>query len=127
MKSWIFALMILITPSAVFADGEAPPQFQDLAEFLEWADKKLVADDYDGLVAAQTDTNDSRQTKIAYVKALDADLGEKKLTEIFEGREFSEDATTFKLGGHDKELGHCHIDFVKNGGLWLIVKIWQCR
>ena len=40
---------------------------------------------------------------------------------------FPETGKTFKLGGHDKELGHMHIDFLKRGDDWVIQKIWQCR
>ena len=43
------------------------------------------------------------------------------------GRTFPKDVETFKLGGHMMELGHCHIDFSKDGGSWRIVRIWQCR
>jgi hypothetical protein len=127
MKTWIPALFALVLPSAVFADGEAPLKFRKVAEFLAWADKKLAADDHDALAAAQTDTSDSQQTKIESIKALDASLGEKKLATIFKGREFPKDAAIFKLGGHGKELGHCHIDFEKNGDSWRIARIWDCR
>ena len=45
----------------------------------------------------------------------------------YEGRSFPENMVTFKLRGHDKELGHMHIDFLKRGDDWVIEKIWQCR
>ncbi len=45
----------------------------------------------------------------------------------YEGHSFPENVETFKLGGHDKELGHIHIDFLKRGENWVIEKIWQCR
>lgn len=114
-------------PATAFAAGAAPPRFHHVAEFLTWADKKLAADDYEALITAQADAKDTRQTQLAYVKRLDADLGETKLAKVFEGREFPKDTATFKLGGHKKELGHCHIDFVKEGGSWRIIRIWQCR
>ncbi len=40
---------------------------------------------------------------------------------------FPDKGVDFKLGGHDKELGHVHIDFVKRIDGWVINKIWQCR
>jgi len=40
---------------------------------------------------------------------------------------FPIEAERFKLGGHDKELGHIHIDFLKRGDAWVIEKIWCCR
>ena len=45
----------------------------------------------------------------------------------YKGHSFPENGKTFKLGGHDKELGHMHIDFLKIGDDWVIDKIWQCR
>ena len=40
---------------------------------------------------------------------------------------FPDNTEIFKLGGHDKELGHTHIDFLRRGDDWVIDKIWQCR
>ena len=127
MKTWIAALVALIIPATTFAAEEAAPRFHHVAEFLIWADKKLAADDYEAMVKAQAHAKDPQSTQLLYVKQLDADLGESKLVKVFEGREFPKDATTFKLGGHQKELGHCHIDFVKDGESWQITRIWQCR
>ena len=45
----------------------------------------------------------------------------------YKGYSFPENGETFKLGGHDRELGHMHIDFLKSGDYWVIEKIWQCR
>jgi hypothetical protein len=45
----------------------------------------------------------------------------------YKGYSFPEDGKSLKLGGHDKELGHMHIDFLKIGDDWVIDKIWQCR
>ena len=114
-------------PATAFALEETEPHFHHVADFLAWADKNLAADDYEALISAQIDAKDTHQTKLAYVKQLDTDLGKGKLAKIFVGREFPKDATTFKLGGHMKELGCCHIDFLKKGDSWKIVSIWQCR
>jgi hypothetical protein len=40
---------------------------------------------------------------------------------------FPADTERFKLGGHDKELGHMHIDFIKRDNGWVIERIFQCR
>ncbi len=40
---------------------------------------------------------------------------------------FPETGDTFKLGGHDKELGHMHLDFSRRGKNWVIEGVWQCR
>ncbi len=127
MKTRISLLLLLMMPTAALAGEEARPRFHRLADFLTWADKKLTADDYETLITAQADAKDTPSTKLASIKKLDADLGEAKLAKVFVGRDFPKDASTFKLGGHDKELGHCHIDFVKDGVSWQITRIWQCR
>jgi len=49
------------------------------------------------------------------------------LVGLYAGRQFPQDARTFKLGGHGKELGHIHIDFVRSGAGWELEKIWMCR
>jgi len=127
MKTCISALFLLGMPTAAIAGEETRPRFHHVADFLTWADKKLATDDYEALVKAQADAKDPQPTRLAYVKQLDADLGGSKLVKVFEGREFPKDAASFKLGGHKKELGHSHIDFVKDGGSWQITRIWQCR
>jgi hypothetical protein len=127
MKTNVSVLFLLVMSTVSFAVEEARPHFHHVADFLTWADKKLAADDYEALVKAQADVKNPQPTRLAYVKQLDADLGESKLAKVFEGREFPKDATNFKLGGHRKELGCCHIDFVKDGGSWQIARIWQCR
>ncbi|MDB5307123.1 MAG: hypothetical protein JWO38_1325 [Gemmataceae bacterium] len=49
------------------------------------------------------------------------------LVELYAGREFPLDQDEFKLGGHAKELGHIHIDFVRSAGGWEVEQIWMCR
>jgi hypothetical protein len=49
------------------------------------------------------------------------------LPELYADREFPKNSTEFKLGGHDTELGHIHIDFVKESNGWEIKQIWMCR
>jgi len=50
------------------------------------------------------------------------------LVGLYAGLEFPQGAHDFKLGGHDRELGHIHIDFVRSGdGCWMIQRIWMCR
>lgn len=49
------------------------------------------------------------------------------LRQLYEAVEFPPEGSTFKLGGHRKELGHVHIDFVKVGERWVLHEIWNCR
>jgi nicotinamide riboside kinase len=123
MNITIQALLSLMTAFTAFAGEEAKPTFHHVSEFLTWADKKIAADDYDALITAQADTKDSRQTQLIYIKTLDRGLKGRTLAKIYEGREFPEEAATFKLGGHGMELGHCHIEFSKKGDSWGITRI----
>ncbi|GAA5121377.1 hypothetical protein JIN84_00605 [Luteolibacter yonseiensis] len=127
MKIHISALCSLLVSFPAFAAEEAKPRFRHVSEFATWADAKLAADDYEALMKAQSDTKDSRQTQLINLGTLDAWLKQRTLAKIYEGRDFPKDATTFKLGGHEMELGHCHIEFSKKDGSWEIVRIWQCR
>jgi hypothetical protein len=52
---------------------------------------------------------------------------ETPLVRLYAGRDFPSFGQTFKLGGHAKELGHIHIDFVRRDRGWEIQKIWMCR
>ena len=49
------------------------------------------------------------------------------LPELYADWSFPRDARQFKLGGHGKELGHIHIDFVKSKAGWEIQQLWMCR
>src|SRR5438552_2940174 len=49
------------------------------------------------------------------------------LIKLYAGWRFPKSGREFKLGGHDKELGHIHIDFVRSGSRWEIQRIWMCR
>ena len=42
-------------------------------------------------------------------------------------RRFPSGAQEFELGGHNKELGHVHVNFVRAGASWQIKEIWICR
>ena len=49
------------------------------------------------------------------------------LRELYNGKDFPEDGTEYKLGGHMMELGCIHIDFVKRECDWALQNIWLCR
>lgn len=46
---------------------------------------------------------------------------------LYGDQEFPRTRDEFKLGGHQSELGHVHIDFVKRDGAWTLKDIWNCR
>ena len=45
----------------------------------------------------------------------------------YKDQSFSVDDVRFKLGGHMKELGYIHIDFMKTDQGWVLDDIWECR
>jgi hypothetical protein len=45
----------------------------------------------------------------------------------YSDRDFPPDAERLKLGGHDSELGHVHIDFIRRDEGWCLEQIWECR
>jgi hypothetical protein len=45
----------------------------------------------------------------------------------YEGKRFPADETRYTLGGHMKELGCIHIDFIKKEQGWVLDSIWECR
>jgi len=47
--------------------------------------------------------------------------------QLYAAREFPAAGGSFKLGGHMRELGHVHIDFVRVAGGWALDDIWKCR
>ena len=61
------------------------------------------------------------------LKALKEIHSKTPLTVLYVDKEFPKIETTFKLGGHMKELGFIHIDFIKNDNAWHLARIWICR
>jgi hypothetical protein len=80
-----------------------------------------------GLYIAQSNHLGNRESAMRSLRQLRAHLDGKTLGEVFAGREFSNAYKHFKLGGHAKDLGHCHIDFVQQNGRWMLQRIWHCR
>lgn len=115
------------TVPATETSAPETPSFATLPEFVIWLDGRLEADDYAGIVAAQTDTMSPKESSLGYAKALDERTKEGSLAKLYEGRQFPNDKDTLKLGGHDQELGHIHIDLVRAGDTWKLARIWVCR
>jgi hypothetical protein len=46
---------------------------------------------------------------------------------LYTGRDFPADSASFKLGGHDSELGFINIDFVRFDDGWALQRIWVCH
>ena len=88
-----------------------PATFSSLADAVAFIVTCLDNDDHEKLAAA-------------CIKPLE---DHPSIPDLYAGKQFPESETQFKLGGHAKELGHIHVDFVRNDDGWAIEEIWQCR
>lgn len=98
-------------------------QFSKLANAVRFLAWDIEAADYSALADA------SREDLLAdwVLDRLREQNSRTPLVTLYAGRKFPTTAKDFKLGGHDRELGHIHIDFVRSGTMWHIQKIWMCR
>ena len=99
------------------------PAFSKLATAVKFLAKVISEKDYETLALACRE-------KLPHGWVLER-LEEKHeatpLPELYVGWEFPKTSREFKLGGHAKELGYIHIDFVKSRAGWELKKIWMCR
>ena len=107
------------------SESTISPSFITLKQAVTFISTCLDMDDYEKLANACTKQDDKPSNQI--LKSLKAKHLERSLLERYASFEFPEKERTFKLGGHSKELGHIHIDFVKNDNQWFLLKIWMCR
>lgn len=50
------------------------------------------------------------------------------LRALYAGRRLPGRPGAFKLGGHDRELGHVHVDLASaDGERWWLHRVWMCR
>jgi hypothetical protein len=66
-----------------------------------------------------------REYRIAAVKRLTDRHRELDLRIRYQGREFPESGSEYKVGGHQD--GHLHVDFIKLDTGWSLKDIWLCR
>jgi len=52
---------------------------------------------------------------------------QQALSVRYAGRQFPADRQEFTLGGHKSELGHLHVIFRKEGQVWRLAELMQCR
>ena len=111
------------------AGENKPPHFSSLAEAVQALDIALAAPNPGaallGLLPAEKTYLSEHPDVVAML------LKERERTgpfsKLYANRQFPEAATTFKLGGHASELGHIHIDFIREGAAWKLKDVWNCR
>lgn len=123
-----FALALLFSASVIAGDGE-PKTFHSLSDATKLLDRALVARDRKLLLDAFFPSAKTYFSE--HPEVFEMLVAERKRTgaleKLYDGRAFPTDADTFKLGGHASELGHVHIDFVRDGANWKLKDIWNCR
>ena len=118
---WVAGRPCINTPMA----DTAPPAkgtYKDLAKAVGFISACLDKNDYKTLSAACT-----HAPNVHILKQLRVVHRKQPLGKLYAKRTFPAKGNSFKLGGHDKELGHIHIDFTKKDGAWRLKTIFMCR
>jgi hypothetical protein len=113
-------------------------RFETLEDAINFLVTNLDADDFETIADECRDAAmDTQRTSAGFdsprlyrLRAIQ-ELGRRQairsLLSIYTDRQFPPDTDAFTLGGHDKELGHIHIDFVRDETSWQLKEIWICR
>lgn len=118
------AISLLLLPLAAASASPAaksPPSFGSLGQATAFLDSCLEAKDAKRLEDA---TLQHQSTSFEALRKVHVRVA---LSKLYSGKEFPADRDRFKLGGHDSELGHVHVDFLKRDGKWFLESIWMCR
>ena len=107
------------------------PSSRSLDKALSFIEKCLDDNNLNGLFDACREDRESdymRPVVLEHLQQIQADVGLRSLyLDCSPPVAFPQDAETFKLGGHNMELGHIHIDFCKVRSRWQLEAIWMCR
>lgn len=107
---------------AALADSPART-FTDLQEAVRFIADTLDSNDHDALTAASREPLPAEWV----LQRLRERHAATPLPQLYAGRRFPLLGRAFKLGGHDRELGHLHIDFARVESGWALERIWMCR
>ncbi len=110
------------------------PSFADLSDAIDFIARALDVGEHGALAdACVTRELDApglptrREYRLRAIELLAGVHREKPLRSLYAGRAFPPQESRFKLGGHARELGHLHVDFVREGRSWQLENIWLCR
>jgi hypothetical protein len=129
MKTLCHLLLILTACMPLRAAEPEQTTFKTLAAATRLLDRAVETNNRKLLLAIMPS---SSTTVLSQQPAVFEQLARERqrtgdLSKLYKDREFPAGKDTFKLGGHDKELGHIHIDFIRDGDSWKLKDIWQCR
>lgn len=126
MKLFILTLFLACATAQAQESAAAKPNFPSLRAALIWMDLQLGSGDYKQLQSSLRSPQ-SPDAQLGVFRALHAAQRTAPLADLFKNRSFPEDKNQLKLGGHNRELGHIHIDFIRMDGHWYLDRIWMCR
>ena len=120
--AWLSIAVLLIAGDLAHADDISFTNLQQAVDFLATA---LESTNF--VTISSTCLDSQRKPGDALLKSLQSFDQKRPLRELYADKSFPTNASTFKLGGHMKELGFTHIDFVQTNGVWKLQAIWICR
>jgi hypothetical protein len=124
------------------------PSFVLLSDAVDFIARALEAGEFDRLLDASVGAStgieadvrllsggdeasplmrDLRGHKLREVQILAERHKDRSLRTLYEGRAFPQHEDRFTLGGHGRELGYVHIDFLRSISGWQLENIWECR
>lgn len=129
MIPWIPFLIVCFIAVVSPAADNAPPHFKSLAEATQALDRALAAPDPGAALLALLPSEGNYLSEHPQVIVMLQEARERTgpFAKLYADRQFPETATTYKLGGHASELGHVHIDFIREEEVWRLKRIWNCR
>lgn len=123
MKHIVAISVLVLALGSVACSGD--DGFTNLQQAVDFIATALETTNFtaisDGCLDAQ------RKPNAALLKNLQGLNQNRPLRTLYADRSFPTNVPTFKLGGHMKELGFTHIDFVQTNGMWKLQAIWVCR
>ncbi len=120
--AWLSIAVILIAGNVTYADDTSFTNLQQAVDFLATA---LESTNF--VKISSTCLDSQRKPNDAILISLQSLDQKRPLRELYADISFPTNAPTFKLGGHMKELGCTHIDFIQTNGVWKLQAMWICR
>lgn len=112
---------------AVCAGERTRPGFTNMTQVVEFLAQCVDKNDLARFTNACVQPKNSTQMHSNVFLGLGRVHAAKPLKEIYAGREFPTNTSSFLMGGHNKELGFINIPLLKTNGAWYIGDYFYCR
>ena len=121
--TWISIAFLLVLGDAAHAEDMSFTNLQQAVDFIATA---LESTNFVRIAEACLDVQ-QKPTFDLYLRSLQGLNQRKPLRTLYADKSFPTNALNFKIGGHMKELGYTHIDFIQTNGVWKLKTIYTCR